>query len=57
MASPSARRTPADVGQVGGVQIKRYRLARARLEGRPGFAQRSASDAARSSRSASLSIP
>jgi hypothetical protein len=41
----------------GGVEIRRYRLARARLDGRPGFAQRSASDVARSSRSASLPIP
>ena len=57
MSSPRAQRTPADVGRVGGAQIKRYRLARERLDGRPGFAQSSASEPARSSRSASLVIP
>jgi len=41
-----------------GVAVKRYRLARARLEGRPWIArtQSSASEPARSSRSASLII-
>jgi hypothetical protein len=49
-SSPRAGRT--------GVAIKRYRLARARLEGRPTRAriQSSATEPARSSRSASLII-
>ena len=40
-----------------GVAVKRYRLARARLDARPGFGRRvqsSSSDAARASRSDSL---
>jgi hypothetical protein len=47
-SSPSAGRA--------GVAVKRYRLARARLEGRPRItpAQSSATESARSKRSASL---
>jgi hypothetical protein len=52
----AGRHTAPAAGR-GGVEIKRYRLARERLDGRPSFAQRSASDVARSSRSASLPIP
>ena len=37
--------------------VQRYRLARARLEARPAFGQRSASESAASSRPASLIIP
>ena len=50
----SGRRTTA-AGR-SGVEIKRYRLARARLE-RQGLGQRSASESAAASRSASLFMP
>jgi hypothetical protein len=48
------RRAPFAAGQA---PVQRYRLMRARLDGRATPAQRSASDSARSSRSASLFIP
>lgn len=51
----AGRRTPAGSGTT---VVQRYRLARARIEGRPtSVAQRSESESARSSRSASLFMP
>jgi hypothetical protein len=44
-------------GRADEVAVKRYRIARARLDGRPAVRQSSASPLARSSRAASLPIP
>jgi hypothetical protein len=51
----AGRRTAPTPGR-GGIEIKRYRLARARLD-RQGVAQRSTRVSAAASRSASLFIP
>jgi hypothetical protein len=48
--------TPAP-SRAGQVAVKRYRLARARLDGRRAPGQSSVSELARSSRSASLPMP
>jgi hypothetical protein len=50
----AGRKTPTSTGPA---VIKRYRLARARLDGRTTPPQRSASDVAASRRSASLFMP
>ncbi len=53
----AGKRSSPAAGQVDGIKIKRYRLARAHLDGRAAPAQSSASESAASSRSASLVIP
>ena len=50
----AGRRSPTSTGPA---VIQRYRLARARLDGRTTPLQRSASDVAAAKRSASLSMP